>query len=379
MIGRDCNVRPPVIQSRANRIFLAALLALFAPAPLFAAHHSTVSIQGDSFYIDGRPTYAGRSWQGHSIEGLLFNSRMVQGIFDDQNPDTVSRWAYPDTHRWDPNRNTSEFLAAMPTWRSHGLLAFTLNLQGGSPEGYSKSQPWLNSAFMPDGSLRPAYMERLQRILNRADELHMAVILGYFYVAQERHMADETADLRAIDNATRWVLSNGYGNVLIEIANESGTRFARPILQPDHIGELIARTRAVTVHGRHLLVGTSFGGGVLPPASVVAASDFILIHGNGVSDPHHITQMVRDVRATPSYTPKPILFNEDDHYAFDQPLNNFTAALGEHASWGFFDYRMAGESFADGYQSVPVDWGISSARKRAFFHLLAEITGSPDE
>ena len=50
------------------------------------------------------------------------------------------------------------------------------------------------------------------------------------------------------------------------------------------------------------------------------------------------------------------------------------AALGEHASWGYFDYRMKGESFDDGYQSVPVNWRISSARKRAFFHLLSEIT-----
>ena len=36
---------------------------------------------------------------------------------------------------------------------------------------------------------------------------------------------------------------------------------------------------------------------------------------------------------------------------------------------------MTGETFADGYQSVPVDWGINSARKRAFFAKLREITG----
>jgi hypothetical protein len=36
---------------------------------------------------------------------------------------------------------------------------------------------------------------------------------------------------------------------------------------------------------------------------------------------------------------------------------------------------MKGEAFDDGYQSVPVNWGISSARKRGFFNLLSEITG----
>ena len=72
-----------------------------------------IAIADDAFYINRLPTYARRSWNGLRIEGLLLNSRMVQGIFDDLNPDTRSRWAYSDTGRWDPERNTSEFCAAM--------------------------------------------------------------------------------------------------------------------------------------------------------------------------------------------------------------------------------------------------------------------------
>jgi len=34
----------------------------------------------------------------------------------------------------------------------------------------------------------------------------------------------------------------------------------------------------------------------------------------------------------------------------------------------------AREGLDDGYQSVPVNWGISSARKRGFFALVQEIT-----
>jgi hypothetical protein len=30
----------------------------------------------------------------------------------------------------------------------------------------------------------------------------------------------------------------------------------------------------------------------------------------------------------------------------------------------------------EGYQSPPVNWGLSSDRKRAFFNYLAEITGA---
>jgi hypothetical protein len=86
--------------------------------------------------------------------------------------------------------------------------------------------------------------------------------------------------------------------------------------------------------------------------------------------------MVGDVRKVPGYRPMPILFNEDDHFEFEKPRNNFVAAVEQYASWGYFDYRMKGEGFDDGYQSVPVNWGISSARKRGFFALVKEITGA---
>lgn len=59
-----------------------------------------------------------------------------------------------------------------------------------------------------------------------------------------------------------------------------------------------------------------------------------------------------------------------------EPENNFTAAVSERASWGCFDFRMKGETFDDDYPSVPVNWGISSARKRGFFKLLAELTSA---
>jgi hypothetical protein len=85
--------------------------------------------------------------------------------------------------------------------------------------------------------------------------------------------------------------------------------------------------------------------------------------------------MVRQTREVAGYRPMPILFNEDDHFDFDEPRNNFIAAVSEFASWGYFDFRMKGEGFDEGYQSVPVNWEISSARKREFFTLLKEMTG----
>ncbi len=337
---------------------------------------TVVSIVGDEFHLNGKPTYAGRVWRGHKIQGLLLNARLVQGAFDDRNTNTVAQWAYPDTGKWDADRNTREFIAAMPEWRRHGLLAFTLNLQGGSPQGYSQQQPWHNSAFEADGSLRADYLARLERILNRADELGMVVILGYFYFGQDERLQDEAAVLRATDNATRWLLDHGWRNVLVEVNNECNVRYDHAILRPDRVHELIERVKAMKAGERRLLAGTSYGGGTIPKENVVRASDFLLIHGNGVSNPDRIAEMVHQTRAMPGYVPKPILFNEDDHFDFDKPTNNFVMAVSEYASWGYFDFRMQGESFDDGYQSVPVNWGLSSDRKRGFFTLLAEITGS---
>ncbi|HXG09758.1 MAG TPA: hypothetical protein VNK04_08210 [Gemmataceae bacterium] len=338
------------------------------------ARKTEVSIQGDAFLINGKPTYAGRTWKGHRVEGLLFNARLVQGIFDDLNPETRPMWAYPDTKRWDPERNTREFLAAMPAWRRHGLLAFTINLQGGSPQGYTKGkQPWHNSALTDDGSLRPEYMARLERILDRADELGMVVILGVFYFGQDERLKDEAAVRRGLDNAVDWVLERGYRNVLIEVNNECNVRYDHAVLQPPRVHELIERVKERKRDGRRLLVSTSYGGGTVPRENVVRSADFLLLHGNGVHESDRIAEMVRQTRKVPGYRPMPILFNEDDHFNFDQPKNNLLAALSEYASWGYFDPGK--NNYEDGYQSPPVNWGINTTRKKQFFTLVQEITG----
>lgn len=360
------------------RFLLPVLLTTFFICPAVAGPPKTVvSIAGEDFQINGQPTYAGRFWNGHRIEGLLLNSRMVQATYDDLNPESATRWAYPDTGKWDAERNVREFIAAMPEWKRHGLLAVTVNFQGGSPEGYSKTQPWISGAFTEDGSLRPAFADRMKRVLDAADELGMVVILGYFYFGQDQHLKSEAAVVRATDEATNWLLQGGWRNVLVEVNNETNIKaYDHEILRPERIHELIERVRKTEREGRRLLVGTSYGGGAVPKENVVRASDFLLLHGNGVSDPARITRMVQQTRAVPGYKPMPILFNEDDHENFDQPANNFAAAVAEHVSWGWFDYRRKGEALEEGYQSPPVNWGISSVRKRAFFEYLAEITGA---
>jgi hypothetical protein len=241
------------------------------------------------FFINGRPTYEGREYNGMKIEGLLMNSRMVQGIFDDLNPETVGAWAYPDTGKWDAERNTREFIAAMPSWREHGMLSFVINLQGGFPgEGYPGArQLWHNSALRPDGSLRDDYMNRLERILDRADELGMVPMLGIYYFGQDERIEDEAAVIRGVQNAVNWVLDKGYRNVLIEINNECNVRYDHAILQPARVHELIELAKGITRDGRRLYVSTSYGGNTIPRENVVRASDWepILLAVQGQTRP----------------------------------------------------------------------------------------------
>ncbi len=212
-------------------------------------------------------------------------------------------------------------------------------------------------------------------MLNAVDANGMVVILGLFYFGQDERLKDEAAVIRATDAAVDWVLDKGYRNVIIEVNNECNVRYDHAILRPDRVHELIERVKSREREGRRLLVGTSYGGGTVPSDQVARVSDLILIHGNGVNEPAKMTELVRATRALKGYRPMPVVVNEDDHFAFDQASNNVTAAVAEYASWGYFDYRMTGDGFEQGYQSVPVDWSIGSERKRGFFRLLSEITG----
>jgi hypothetical protein len=344
---------------------------------------SRVSIEGGAFRINGAPTYAGRSWRGHRIEGLLFNSRMANAIADDENPATQGAWSYADGP-WDAERSTREFIAALPAYRAHGLLAVCLNLCGGSPQGYSWNQPWKICGFNADGTIKPDWATRLAGVIDACDRLGMVVIAGLFYGKQSGTFKDEGAVRAAVTNTVDWLLQKDASNVLLEIGNEVDLPnvWAHSIITAARCHELIelAQRRA---RGK-LLVSTSLITLGAPPAAVVATADYLLPHGNGVygpdghfqPSPHGIRLQVARWRASPAYRGQPIVYNEDDHFDFDKPDNHFVAAIEAGASWGYFDYRMSRERFEDGFQSLPVDWTISSKRKRAFFGLLKEITGA---
>ncbi|MBL7199611.1 MAG: hypothetical protein ISS56_05640 [Anaerolineae bacterium] len=351
-----------------------------------------LQIDGDRFLINGTPTYQGVTYRDKPIEGLLFNSRMVQAIFDDENPETAVHWRYPDTGEWDPDRNTDEFCAILPEYRRHGLLAVTVGLQGGGsiyePQVYDH---YLNSAFAPDGALKPAYCERLARVLDAADRVGMVVIVNYFYWKQLARMDGDGAVLRATEGATDWLLRTGHRNIVVDVMNEFGE--GEGLLRSGGIHRLIEIAQQTTLDGRRLLASSSVHPkNLLPDGRWQEVQDVYMPHGNDFWADELRVQLQR-IKASDAYRrhPRPILINEDSIY-----LDSMRAAVDEYASWGFysqgygcggwhhgrFDWLARGREARcedlSGYQTVPVNWGINTDVKRAFFDLVAEVTGAPD-
>lgn len=345
-----------------------------------AATQTVVSIEGDRFLINGKMINEGRTWKGMRIEGLLFNSRMANAIIDDANPETRGMWAYAD-EKFSAERNTREFIAALPDYHAHGLRAVAINIQGGSPQGYSWNQPWHTSGFLADGTVKPDYLKRLDDVITACDKLGMVVILGLFYWIQSRELQDEEAVKKAVTNVVDWLVQRGARNVLLEIGNEVDLPFSHKIIEAARCAELVklAQERSagkLDTPAKRLLVATSLA---FPPRfndDLMAACDFLLPHGNSLHHPDGIRLQVLRNRGATAYRGQPIIYNEDDHFDFDKPDNNMLAAIGEGASWGYFDFRQVREKFKDGFQSLPVDWTISSDRKKGFFNLLKEVTGA---
>ena len=329
-----------------------------------------VSFEGESFLLDGKPTYSDVPNANPRALGMLLNARMVQALFEDENPETRELWRYPDGSEFDPERNTSEFIEMLPVYKAFGVIAFTVNLQCGGPRAgyFTGNQPWIVSGFDEHGHLKPAWVNRLRRVLDAAQKLGMVVILGLFYFGQDQRLRDEAAVKRAAENAVDWLMHHRYRNVLLEIANECDhPGYDHGIIKPPRVVELVRLAKEAS--SGELLVSTSFCGGVVPPDEVLREVDFVLLHGNGQT-PDSIRRMVRVIRGKLRSwgTLKPIVFNEDG-----TDMRNMEAALGEGASWGYYDQGR--NNYRDGFQSPPVNWRVNTPSKRAFFSKAAEWVG----
>jgi hypothetical protein len=384
-----------------NRFFCAlSAFVLLAPFAVAQSGPTVVGIRGPFFTINGHLTYTpegGFPNADPNLVGTLLNARAVQALFDDanypkqgtmQNPYKTAglmgdvSWDYPDTGKWDPERNTREFIAELPEWRSTGLLAVTVNLQGGAPSdghfgvGDEVVQPHDASGFDPRGNLKPAYAARLQRVIEEADKLGMVVIVGFFYQGtNERILADpeDRYAREAIRQASLFLKNLPNRNILIEVVNETNPQayYEHPLMQPDGILDAVLLAQKTVEH--QIPVSFSWPPNSIPQAAVrpidaaIDAADFVLFHTNHQT-PEEVHQSIFNMRRWAGYN-KPLLINEDGV----SPLN-LHAAVQERVGWGYYDQGL--NNYLDGFQSPPTNWGISTPAKWMFFEQVARLTGS---
>ena len=254
--------------------------------------NTKLNIKGKKFYINDKLTYSDIDDSNPEAHGLLMNARFIQGIFDDKaDRSRFNRFG----REFDPDKNTDDLIEALPNWYNYGLRAFTVGFQGGGPCYTTDNKTIHNNPYGKDGKkLDPDYAERMDRLIRAADEAGMVVIVSFFYGDQARRLKDGQAVINAVKTASHFLRDNNYTNVIIEVANEHniGAFDDHPIIQTaEGISALIDIARD---ESGGLPVGSSGGGGYINQ-EVAAASDVVLIHGNGQTR-QNLYNMIQQVR-----------------------------------------------------------------------------------
>lgn len=357
-------------------MMLTCLLSILA---VTQAQKTVIDVKDDNFFFNNELTYS--SAKDSNVHGLLMLSRLIQGVFDDANQSTIHLWQYPDTKKWDPMRNTQEFVGNMSIWRDHGLLSFTVGLQGGAPtksEAQMYPGPWIVSAYdFETGELNMDYMNRLEMLLSKADEIGMIPIIQFFYVHQIGGFNGNNTIIRyAINNIISWLNSKSYANFLICVANECDhSGYGDAIVGEQYIASTMDYIHNISA--KKYYIGTSFDGGAVPNDEIINASDIILLHGNGQNS-QNLVNMYNKVRESSAYkaNPKPILVTEDPGENFNSSTSNLAVSVANHVSWGFMDNCNSddGNDYIDAYQCPPVSWSLNTATKQQFFDAVKSVT-----
>lgn len=114
----------PAVACRVLTLLCCALAGVScATLPRAQATRTHIAIDDAGWLIDGRPPHP-----GSQAEGLLMNVRMVNAVFEDTGPAGRAHLG-----SFDPDANTTRFIARMPEYLAQGVRAFTVGLQGGMP------------------------------------------------------------------------------------------------------------------------------------------------------------------------------------------------------------------------------------------------------
>ena len=318
---------------------------------------TTVSVRENKFLINGKLVYSEIPNANPAALGLLWNQRVIQGVFDDKTD--RSRFDLFKMGKFDPEKNTDNLIASLPEWYSYGMRAITVGFQGGWPVDAVDVENIENNPFGQDGTtLDLAYASRMDRIIRAADDIGMVVIVSLLYWAQSKFLKDGRAVVEAVKTGSRFLKEKGYTNVILEVANEYNIQpfSVHPIVfEPEGITQLIKIARE---ESGGMLVGSSGGGG-MADKETVEESDVVIVHGNGQSRGQYY-DFLRKVRGWAGN--KPILCNEDSPCC-----TRVDVALEEGTSWGYYNNYTK--------QIPPPDYSVTPGEDLFFARRIARAVG----
>ena len=318
-----------------------------------------VSIKGCQFLINGAPVYSELPGCPKQMHGLLFNQRLIQGIFDDVgHRERYQRAGFPP---FDPDENTACLIASLPEWYACGMRAFTIGLQGGGPVGLLDANEVNFNPYGIDGTeLAPDVMARLDQVIRAADEMGMVVIVNLFYCAQVRKMKDGRAIRRACINVARFCREKAYTNILFDVANEFNIDLCKEHQLINTSEGIITLIDLVHEESGGMLTACSGGGGMMDNETA-QAGDFVLIHGNGLTQGEYSDFVKRMQKWVPD---KPVLCNEDSPC-----FTRLDAAARRGSSWGYYNNYTK--------QIPPCDFRITRGEDTFFARRMMRLLHIP--
>ncbi len=277
----------------------AALLATMA-VPVAAIEIASGSMLGpryrqDRFYSRSGPgskwdlTYHGSRYRG-KVRGSLAMLRVAQALFDDE-------WLRE--RRFDPEANTARLIGQLQTYREYGIAGIVVGLQGADP-GYSEvangvkrnysaelgeESGALVSAYRSDGTLKPAWVSRLDRLVEAANRHGLIVCLVLFQQDQDEVLSSPEALVAAARNVARHLIETNARNVMIDVADAwdaPAGRWDHRRFVPRYVEYLIRVVRDQFQEADFSLpIGASSGSGMLYPMSLARLCDVVLLQGDG--------------------------------------------------------------------------------------------------